>query len=460
MQPSRRRFLRTAGLAGATLLAGCGSDGGDGPAANGTTETATGSPTRTPDAALDAAARQFVERLAAGEYEAAREQFAPGLASQVSADRLDQLWAGLVDERGPFVEIASAETTTVQGFDAVLVTAQFSRARQVIRVVFDGEGRVAGLQFLQTDQGTYAPPEYADRSAFTEVSRTIEATEACSLPATLSLPTGEGEVPAVVVVHGSGPVDRDGTVGATKPYRDLAWGLATRGVAVLRYEKRTAACEVDLGNLTVDDEVTDDAVAAVDLLRGEERVDSGRIAVVGHSLGGMLAPRIVAQSRAAGMVALAAPARPLVDLLVEQVRYLAELDGSVSDAERERIEAVEAAAERVRTLDVGDGELVLGAPRSYWESLRTYDPVATAADLDVPRAFLQGGRDYQVTVEGDFERWREALGGQANVAFTRYPELNHLFVAGEGPPRPAEYYDPGNVDERVVVDVAERVSAL
>ena len=67
---------------------------------------------------------------------------------------------------------------------------------------------------------------------------------------------------------------------------------------------------------------------------------------------------------------------------------------------------------------------------------------------------LQGGRDYQVTPVG-FERWKEALGAQANVTFKLYPKLNHLFITGEGKSSPAEYEQPGHIAEAVVVDVAD-----
>lgn len=142
------------------------------------------------------------------------------------------------------------------------------------------------------------------------------------LPATLTMPVGPGPAAAVVLVHGSGPGDRDATVGQIKQFKDLALGLASRGIAVLRYDKRTrvhASLMRDLSGFTVKDESIDDAVAAVQVLRSTSGVDPNRIVVLGHSMGGMLVPRIAAAGPpAAGFVVMAGAARPIPQAVVER----------------------------------------------------------------------------------------------------------------------------------------------
>jgi hypothetical protein len=160
----------------------------------------------------------------------------------------------------------------------------------------------------------------------------------------------------------------------------------------------------------------------------------------------------------AGVVMLAPPGRPLQELIVEQTRYIAELDGTIDDGERARIDAVTAAADRIDALDIPDGETVLGAGRPYWASLASYDAFETARSLSVPVLALFGGRDYQVT-DADATAWEEALDGQQGATVRRYPELNHLFVPGSGPGSPAEYRQPGHVSAAVVADLGEWLSA-
>ena len=140
-----------------------------------------------------------------------------------------------------------------------------------------------------------------------------------ALPGTLFLPNGVEKAAAVVLVHGSGPNDRDETLGPNRPFRDLATGLATRGIAVLRYDKRTKVYPesfAGLKNPTVKDEILDDVSAALEFLKSRPEIDADRITITGHSLGGTLAPRIAAANPSVSkIVILAGAARPLPDLM-------------------------------------------------------------------------------------------------------------------------------------------------
>jgi len=475
----RRTLLRALASGGAVLLAGCGgtdstpttdAETSPPPTASATetatasaTQSATATATATPpdDAELRATAVQFVRRLGDGEFEAAREPFDEAMGAQVGADDLADIWASFRGDQGPFVAVVDTELTTIGGFRTVIVTARFTTGRTRFSLLFDDRGRIAGIRPAPS-RASWTPPEYADESAFTESERSISVGDDCALGATLTLPVGEASesVPGVVIVHGSGPSDRDGTVGPNKPYRDLAWGLASRGVASLRYEKRTAACRID-GTLTIDEEVTDDALAAADVLRGETRIADGDVVVAGHSLGGTLVPRIATQDDGlAGIAMLAAAARPLPEALLDQYEYLADLDGTVTDAERAQLDAVRAAVERIESGDVGQEEVVLGASGAYWNSLLSYDATATADALTRPAFLLQGERDYQVTVADDFADWRVAFADNRDARFETYPALNHLFMPGEGQSRPGEYFEPNHVAGAVVTDLASWVDGI
>jgi dienelactone hydrolase len=305
----------------------------------------------------------------------------------------------------------------------------------------------------------YKPPSYAVPSAFTERDVTVGAGTEWALPGTLSMPVGKAPFPAVVLVHGSGPNDRDESYLASKPFRDLAWGLASQGVAVLRYDKRTKvhpAQTVKLKRFTVKDETIDDAVAAVALMRATPGVDAKRVFVLGHSLGGMLAPRVgAADPRVRGLVIMAGLTHTLEDTLVRQYEYLLSLDGKLDDDEKKLIEQTKRDRDRVKQLtaaDLDSTEMLQHAPASYWLDLRGYDPVALAGKLKMPLLVLQGERDYNVTME-DFRDWQK-LSGAKGVAFKSYAKLDHHFEEGEGKARDADYAVPRNIPKYVIDDIA------
>lgn len=286
------------------------------------------------------------------------------------------------------------------------------------------------------------------------------------LPGTLTLPkcaavAGARKVPCVILVHGSGPNDRDETIGPNKPFRDLAWGLAERGIAVLRYDKRTkvygANCVPAGKVLDYDTEAVDDAVAIVAQAKALPEVAADSIYVLGHSLGGTLAPRIAEKSEGlAGIVILAGLVRPMEDAVVEQVTYISSLTGT-SPAVEAQIEELKRQAANVKLLGLPSFDeeipLPLGLPRSYWELAHAYQPVQVAARLQLPICVLQGERDYQVTMD-DFSCWRFGLWRSKNASFKSYPTLNHLLQEGNGKATPFEYNQASPVPAYVLDDIA------
>lgn len=284
------------------------------------------------------------------------------------------------------------------------------------------------------------------------------------LPATLTLPRGAGPFPAVVLVHGSGAHDRDETIGANKPFRDIAHGLTERGIAVLRYEKRTYRHPSLLsdGQLTIDRETTHDALLAIGQLRQLRMIDHSRIFVLGHSQGGMLAPRIAARAPdVAGVILLAAPARPLLDLLVEQHRRIHLLDdGVINDAEGLMLQHLVDEVQAIRAgREPPAARLPMGLPARYWRSVDAVDPVAEATAIQQPMLILQGGRDLQV-VSADWLRWRRTFADTPRVTFAYHDTLNHLGIPERAPPSTRSYQVPGKVSPDLLDDIALWIALL
>ncbi len=414
----------------------------------------------------EARAGAFIELMAGGQYAQAFELFTPQMKAAMPVDRLSATWNGLTAHAGPFQRQVVTSVVPRGVLSVVVVTCAFERAAFDVSVTVNPANLVGGLGLRPAVQTiAYVLPAYASPDAYKESEVTV-GTGQWALPATLTMPVGPGPVPAVVLVHGSGPGDRDATVGQIKQFKDIALGLASRGIAVLRYDKRTrvhANPMRDLPGLTVKEETIDDVIAAVQTLRNTSRVDRNRIVVLGHSLGGMLVPRIaVAGPPVAGFIVMAGAVRPIPQAVAEQARYLAQADGVTSpeeQAEIDRIEQVMARVNALRPADASNPERIFGAAASYWLDLRGYDPPAAAAQVKQPMLVVQGERDYQVTME-EFSRWKAALADRPDVSFHSYPTLNHLFVAGTGKSMPAEYNTPGHVSDVVVRDIATWIMAL
>jgi dienelactone hydrolase len=410
-------------------------------------------------------ARAVVDLLLQEKYTQIFERFTPKMKEALPVPTMEAAFKPRFRELGAVEKILDARQVQKDGgMETVVVPVVFEKASVDIQLTFNEAGEVAGMYFRPgtATAAPWQPPAYSRPDAFRSTEVTVGTGE-WALPGTLLMPVTAGPLPAVVLVHGSGPNDRDETVGANKPFRDLAEGLASRGIAVLRYEKRTkvyAAKMAGMQGLTAREETTDDAVAAAEMLRTRAGIDQKRIFVLGHSLGGYLAPRIGQQDpKLAGLIVLAGSTRPLEELILEQAGYLASLKPNASPEEKRQIERLKAGAARLKTLKPGDhipASELLGVPAPYWLDLKGYDPAAAARSLKMPMLILQGVRDYQVTL-ADFARWKEALGSRKDVMLKTYPNLNHLFEAGVGKSRPEEYMKPLHIAPEVIDDIAKWV---
>ncbi|KAJ5094112.1 hypothetical protein N7456_009973 [Penicillium angulare] len=335
-------------------------------------------------------------------------------------------------------------------------------------------GKIVGFRFTSQQALGLATgwkkPCYADKPV-RESAMTLGKGK-FKVEGTLCLPNDIGEraevsrFPCVVFLAGSGPCDRDSTIGENKPFRDLALGLASQNIASIRFDKVTHTHRKtfrDRKDITLTDEYVEHAMDAVLQAQKHPNILPHGVFVLGHSLGAVVAPMITAMNNlTAGCIIMAGPAEPIYRCFVRQLRYIMSLDGPEALYLNKQIDAAQAQAELADsdklTLSTPAKKLPFGIGPSYWLDYRNFKPIETCASLKKPVLIMQGNRDYQVTIQDDYLQWKAALSEKQNVQLRLYERLNHLFISGSVPSTPIEYTIPGNVDEQVINDLTKWVA--
>ena len=334
-----------------------------------------------------------------------------------------------------------------------------------VLVTFDKDRRIAGLYFGPqptevVDQWT--TPSYALLESFHEIQVTVQDGP-WHLPGTITLPNGSGPFPAVILVPGSPPLDQDATVGPNKIFKDLAWGLASRGIAVLRYTKRTHQFGAGLGggrisSFSLREELIDDARAAVSLMAGRSDVDHRQTYLLGHSMGGIAVPTIAAgDPQIAGIVGMGTPPGDLLAVILRHAQDGASAGGRGAEEASRMIPVLE----KLRDGSFKPGEIVdlFGerTPVGYWIEMPSYRSGAVTGKLKIPVMILVAGHDAE-TLPDAFEEWKVALAGHKNATLKFYPDLFHLFLRStskqKGEDAPGDWSRPSHVTPEVVNDVA------
>ncbi|HET8553333.1 MAG TPA: alpha/beta fold hydrolase [Rhodanobacteraceae bacterium] len=447
----------------------------------------------TPDMQCKIHAQAALEAFTHGQYKQTVEHFAPGIAGAVTPDKLESVWGALETRFGDFRKLGELTPRTVKGQAALVAPLTFAKGEldavtacndkdQLTSFGFVPPSMLASLEGKSKQGGASAMAQLLaltkkhENKPHQQVKARVEPdgvrimplsvpSPLGPLPGALILPAGKGPFPAVVLVQGSGQSDMDETIGPNKPFRDIAEGLARTGVASLRYDKRGFVYPekmADNKHFTMDDEVTDDALAALQLLAKQKSVDPRRVFVLGHSEGALLVPRMLKRDpQAAGGIMLAAPARSLLTVLEEQAREQGTRLGLSKTQIAANLKAI--AAERA-LLDKADPQHppqgTFGhAPQTWWLSLHDYHQMAVAKSLSRPMLILQGGSDFQVSPEKDFDQWKKALDGRENVAFHLFPGLSHLFMEAGKTGTVADYIKPGKVSPQVIDVIADWIKA-
>ncbi len=466
---------------------------------------------------LEEDARQTADDMLAGNFGSVTEKFDETMAAALSEEALKASWDSVAVLLGKPKETVSVESMEVSGSCVCIVTQEFENFNLQIQISYDEEEKISGLymrpvaaaQKTQEPEtaGAENPAEKAsgsesqidskesaaagaenpaapkdsaaeaeineeDSAGYEEFEMTVTGDPSCPLGATLTLPEDAEKPPVVILVQGSGSSNRDEQIGNNRPFADIAHGLAQRGIAVLRYDKRFFTypeLAMEISGLNLRREYLDDVSAAVALMQEEERVDKSRIFVLGHSLGGSLVPAIAAEHpELSGIIAMAGSLRPLWELSYDQNQeLLSTIDrDSLPESEQELLETqtaqLEADMEILRSDALeeqpADASL-LGLPACYWQSIREYCGMNFIDEVEMPILVLQGDADFQVFPDKDYTLWQETLADRENAQFHLYKGLNHLMMETQGKRDVTEYDTAGHVDAQVLDDIASFVNA-
>lgn len=397
----------------------------------------------------------FAEEMVNGDFKNVTSIFTESVKETVSEEYLKDVWNKTVDPLGSYIDIFSQEVVEGDSFITTKTVLSFEKNGLLLTISFDKDQKIQGIWF------SYQTIEEEQLSeSINEIDIQIGENELL-LDGKLTVPRGVSNPPVVILVQGSGQSDLDETIGAVsnKPFRDIAWGLAEKGIASIRYNKRFYEyADKASVNSTIYDEVLDDVSSAIAYATRDERVDGSKIYIVGHSLGGMLAPKIAFDNKeVVGIVSLAGSPRNLEDIIYDQVNNALAAQSNLTEEEKTyALSQYEEAVKSIKKLGNDNlQEAILGASGYYWKSLNEIETKKIVKELTIPMLFLQGSEDFQVFADIDFEEWKTLLEGKENVSFVLYDNLNHLFMPSNGLKDISEYDVEGNVDGKVIEDIAE-----
>lgn len=403
----------------------------------------------------------IIEHLKTKEFEKIHFYFDNNLKEKLSKEEVEKKFNQLSKSLGEIEEVLDFDEKVTAEGTTYLSGLQFKNGKFDLSISLNKVEKIESITIKPYKfKGKWKMPAYVNEKNYTTES--IKIGNKMPLLGEFVTTKTEDELTIVVMVHGSGPNDMDESMGPNKIFKDLAYGLANQGISSIRYNKRSYDYPTEMtkyiNSITIDQLVVDDAVNAIELAK---EFGAKKVILIGHSLGGHMAPKIAEKAKLSGVITLAGNASPLSELILPQYEYL-----MLNDPETQITEiALNTLNFQLNKLNSGDYDsttvgamLPLGLPGSFWFSLKDYKPTELAKKQDQPYLILNGERDYQVT-EKEAKKWKNGNKYKASKTII-YPKLNHLFYAGEGILLPSEYEQEAHFDERVLNDIAQWIKSL
>jgi dienelactone hydrolase len=408
---------------------------------------------------------QFIKQMERAQFDSCYKLFDTVVTNKINSEMLKQMWESIPRFTGDYIGYSDIRSEKKDTTESVFIRCAFEKTKMDLALSFNQEKKIIGIFFLPPkNAATYEMPEYNKSHKYYETKLSVK-TGTLEMPGILLMPNVIENPPVVILLGGSGPTDKDGTVGPNKVLKDIAVGLSSMGIATYRFDKRTikygSEIQHNISKFGIEQEVIEDAISAVKLIKNYPNTKYSKIFIAGHSLGAYCAPLVAKNSKdVLGIILLAGNARPLEDLILEQYTYIYSLD-SIDSQEKAELKKIEEQVARVKNTKLlkasQEKDLPLNLNSYYWQSLKKYDHIKTAKSIKQPVLVLQGERDYQVTMK-DYEIWTKELSSNTKNKFISYPKLNHLFISGDSKSIPEEYDKPGHVDEAVIKSMVDFIS--
>jgi dienelactone hydrolase len=371
----------------------------------------------------------------------------------------ESIWGAISSENGEVIDIVS-ETVDMSGDSPIVsIHTVFENNNHDINVTFTDDGKISGFDLGEfTGEIPYTITDEGIRE------KTIAfGSESMPLEGTLYFPEKGDNFPCVILVHDRNVGDRNGTVGQTVFFRILAQDLVKQGIAVLTYDNKMYTYEdtINTENLTVEGEVVNDVISALETVQSLEYVDGESVYILGYGEGGYFLPKIAESTPdAKGYILMAAHSSSIPDAVYNEMVTVAYSDGTITTEEQTSINDLALARSNIYYLNEYSektADELLNRSQDYWLSLQDYSPTDVMKTIKKPVLVIAGTRDYEIPIT-EFQQWQYALSSMTNVTFKEYQGLNHVFVYGEETSTEADYETQGSIDETVITDLASFIT--
>ncbi|MFG0217094.1 serine aminopeptidase domain-containing protein [Brevibacillus porteri] len=383
------------------------------------------------------------------------------MASKLSKEEFAKKWNNLFAQLGPALDVESEAFNLDDKTGRLSITTVHRKFNLQSTFVYTENGKVSDIQSQL--QPLIVKPQQSDKWA--ESSIKVGNSEK-KLNGLLTLPKGIEKPPVAILLSGSGPNNMDSIIGTglNRPLADIAHGLADRGIASIRFDKRSYAYPNEIVP-DIETEYLFDAKDAVRLAKEDTRIDNNRIYLIGHSQGGLMGPKVAQDNpEIKAFVSMAGTLSRLEDAVLSQTKMRLAQDTTLTEEQKKaELDKIKSEVQKVKKLDPSENSgVLLGYPTSYWKSLNAIDGVSITHNLTIPMFIIQGTSDFHVSTQVDFKLWQEAVAGKNNVSMKLYPGLNHLFMPGGSADKfdGSIYNIPAHVDSQVIADVSDWINNL